>query len=95
MILFHIIKKIFRWSFSGSIASRYKVSKYPTLKLIRNGIPLKKEYRGQRSPEAFLEYIKKQLESPVIEFKDLKEVLEIDVCTGYRFDVLPVRQIVA
>ena len=64
----------------GSIASRYKVSKYPTLKLIRNGIPLKKEYRGQRSPEAFYEYIKKQLESPVIQFQDLKEVLEIDVC---------------
>ncbi|CAG7835685.1 unnamed protein product [Allacma fusca] len=62
----------------SSIASRYKVSKYPTLKLIRNGIALKKEYRGQRSPEAFLEYIKKQLESPIQEFHELNEVLKID-----------------
>jgi len=43
-------------------------------------LPVKKEYRGQRSPEAFLEFIKKQLENPVKEFKQLKEVLNIDVC---------------
>jgi endoplasmic reticulum resident protein 44 len=62
----------------SSIASRYKVSKYPTLKLIRNGITVKKEYRGQRSPDAFYEYIKKQLESPIQEFHELNEILKID-----------------
>jgi len=32
----------------GSIATRFHISKYPTMKLIRNGQPAKKEYRGQR-----------------------------------------------
>ncbi|CAL8101119.1 unnamed protein product [Orchesella dallaii] len=62
----------------SAISSRYKITKYPTLKLIRNGLPLKKEYRGQRSAEAFFEFIKKQLENPIHEFKHLREVLNID-----------------
>ncbi|XP_021962921.1 endoplasmic reticulum resident protein 44 isoform X2 [Folsomia candida] len=62
----------------SSISSRYKISKYPTLKLIRNGVPVKKEYRGGRTPEAFLEYIVKQMENPIHEFHHLREVLSID-----------------
>jgi endoplasmic reticulum resident protein 44 len=62
----------------GSISSRYKVSKYPTLKLIRNGVPVKKEYRGARTADAFLEYIKQQLENPLKQFTSLQELMEID-----------------
>lgn len=30
-----------------TIATRFHISKYPTLKLFRNGLPAKKEYRGK------------------------------------------------
>ena len=44
-----------------TVASRFQVNKYPTLKVFRNGQVLKKEYRGQRSPEAFLEFVRNEL----------------------------------
>ncbi|KAJ2952648.1 hypothetical protein O0L34_g6980 [Tuta absoluta] len=61
----------------NGIATRFHISKYPTLKLFRNGIPAKKEYRGQRSKEAFAEFIKKQLTDPVVQFSSLKELTEL------------------
>lgn len=60
-----------------TIATRFHISKYPTLKLFRNGLPAKKEYRGQRSVEAFAEFIKKQLTDSVITFSSLKELQEL------------------
>ncbi|XP_033610607.1 endoplasmic reticulum resident protein 44 isoform X2 [Cryptotermes secundus] len=62
----------------GSIATRFHITKYPTLKVIRNGQSLKREYRGQRSAEAFLSFIQKQLADPIKEFTDLKELKELD-----------------
>ncbi|XP_052737685.1 protein disulfide-isomerase 2 [Bicyclus anynana] len=56
------------------IASRFNITKYPTLQLFRNGSPTKKEYRGQRSVEAITEFIKYQLIDPVIQFSNLKEL---------------------
>ena len=70
---------------AGSIASRFHITKYPTLKVIRNGQPIKREYRGQRSAEAFLSFIQKQLADPIKEFTDLKELKELDVSIHYRF----------
>ncbi|XP_011257084.1 endoplasmic reticulum resident protein 44 isoform X2 [Camponotus floridanus] len=61
-----------------SVASRFHISKYPTLKVIRNGQPTKREYRGQRSIEAFQEFVRKQLEDPIREFFDLRELNELD-----------------
>ncbi|XP_017788910.1 PREDICTED: endoplasmic reticulum resident protein 44 isoform X2 [Habropoda laboriosa] len=60
------------------IASRFHITKYPTLKVIRNGQQTKREYRGQRSVEAFEEFIRKQLEDPIKEFYDLKELFDLD-----------------
>ncbi|CAN7938961.1 unnamed protein product [Ixodes hexagonus] len=40
-----------------SIAAKYHISKYPTLKLVRNGQVMKREYRGQRSVDALKDYI--------------------------------------
>ncbi|XP_050345131.1 endoplasmic reticulum resident protein 44 [Nymphalis io] len=60
-----------------NIATRFHISKYPTLKLFRNGLPAKKEYRGQRSVEAFAEFIKKQLTDSIITFSSLKELQEL------------------
>ncbi|XP_030761061.1 endoplasmic reticulum resident protein 44 [Sitophilus oryzae] len=71
----------------SSIASRFHITKYPTLKLLRNGLPAKREYRGQRSVEAFTKFIQKQLEDPVKEFKQISELgkLESDkrIIIGY------------
>jgi endoplasmic reticulum resident protein 44 len=54
----------------GSVATRYHITKYPTLKIFRNGLVTKREYRGQRSAEAFAAFVKKQLEDPVKEYKE-------------------------
>lgn len=61
-----------------TIASRFQITKYPTLKLVRNGQPVKREYRGQRSAQAFLDFIAKQLEDPIKEFHDVKELSDLD-----------------
>ncbi|CAG9817492.1 unnamed protein product [Phaedon cochleariae] len=62
----------------SSISSRFHITKYPTLKVVRNGQPAKREYRGQRSVEAFTSFIKKQLEDPTKEFKELRELGELE-----------------
>lgn len=71
----------------SSIASRFHITKYPTLKLIRNGQPSKREYRGQRSADAFAEFITKQLTDPIQEFHDLKDLEKLDnkkrIVVGY------------
>lgn len=71
----------------SSVASRFHISKYPTLKIIRNGQPTKREYRGARTVEAFTEFVKKQLEDPIKEFHHLKDLEKLDtkkrVVVGY------------
>ena len=39
------------------LAQKYHISKYPTIKVFRNGKAQKKEYRGNRSPQDFKKYI--------------------------------------
>jgi hypothetical protein len=68
---------------ADSISTRFHITKYPTLKVIRNGQPAKREYRGQRSVDAFVEYVKKQLADPIKEFTALKDINEIDVSAEY------------
>lgn len=62
----------------SSIATRFHITKYPTLKIIRNGQPAKREYRGQRSTDAFVTFIKKQMEDPVKEFHNLRELTNLE-----------------
>ena len=35
------------------LAQKYRISKYPTIRIFRYGIEMKKEYRGNRNPEDF------------------------------------------
>lgn len=49
----------------ASIASRFQITKYPTIKVLINGQPAKREYRGKRSVEAFVSFVQKQLEDPI------------------------------
>lgn len=71
----------------SAIAQKFSITKYPTLKIVRNGQTAKKEYRGQRSADAFLEYVKKQLEDPIKEFVSLKDLETLDdkkrIIVGY------------
>lgn len=57
--------------FSASVASRFQISKYPTIKVLINGQPAKREYRGKRSVEAFVSFVQKQLEDPIQEVSSL------------------------
>ncbi|XP_048881551.1 endoplasmic reticulum resident protein 44 isoform X3 [Brienomyrus brachyistius] len=62
----------------SDIAQRYRISKYPTLKLFRNGMMMKREYRGQRSVSAIADFIRQQKVDPVKELQSLEEVTSID-----------------
>ncbi|XP_053343436.1 endoplasmic reticulum resident protein 44 [Clarias gariepinus] len=60
------------------IAQRYRISKYPTLKLFRNGMMMKREYRGQRSVTAIADFIRQQKVDPITEIRSLEEVNKVD-----------------
>uniref|UniRef100_A0A3Q1M5Q1 Endoplasmic reticulum protein 44 n=2 Tax=Bos TaxID=9903 RepID=A0A3Q1M5Q1_BOVIN len=62
----------------ADIAQRYRISKYPTLKLFRNGMMMKREYRGQRSVKALADYIRQQKSDPIQELHDLAEITTPD-----------------
>lgn len=61
-----------------TIASQYRINKYPTLKLFRNGQMMKKEYRGQRSEDALVNFIREELKDPVLEHSELGQLHELD-----------------
>lgn len=65
--------------FLADIAQRYRISKYPTLKLFRNGMMMKREYRGQRSVTAIADYIRQQKSNPIRDVQDLEEISSLDV----------------
>lgn len=57
-----------------SIAARFRIRTYPTFKVIRNGHVDKRGYRGQRTVEGFVSFIKQELEDPVKEIKQLSDL---------------------
>ncbi|XP_002736479.1 endoplasmic reticulum resident protein 44-like [Saccoglossus kowalevskii] len=59
---------------NGEIAAKYHISKYPTLKLFRNGRVAKREYRGQRSRDAFQTYIRNQVKDPINRLSELSDI---------------------
>ncbi|XP_041649159.1 endoplasmic reticulum resident protein 44 [Cheilinus undulatus] len=62
----------------SDIAQRYRITKYPTLKLFRNGMMMKREYRGQRSVAAIADFIRQQQVDPVKEIHSLEEINALD-----------------
>ncbi len=65
--------------FSAAIASRYQISKYPTLKVYRFGSVSKREYRGARTTEAFIEFMRDQMKSPIRFLDDSFRLHNVDV----------------
>lgn len=59
------------------LSTRYQISKYPTIKYITNGVLAKREYRGQRSVESFVEFVRKELEPPIKEFTTIDNLLPL------------------
>lgn len=49
------------------------------MKLFRNGKPLRKEYRGQRSVDAFSNFIKEHLKPSVTDITTSSDDVKIDV----------------
>ncbi|KAM3872844.1 endoplasmic reticulum resident protein 44 [Diretmus argenteus] len=62
----------------SEIAQRYRITKYPTLKLFRNGMMMKREYRGQRSVAAIADFIRQQKVDPIKEIQSLEEINTVD-----------------
>lgn len=60
------------------VATQFHITKYPTLKIVRNGRIGKREYRGQRSADAFVTFVKNELDDPIKEFKSLTELVNLD-----------------
>ncbi|KAK6166672.1 hypothetical protein SNE40_023311 [Patella caerulea] len=61
-----------------NIATTYRISKYPTLKLFRNGQVVKKEFRGQRSADSIANFIREQMKDSVIEHTNVEDFDELD-----------------
>ena len=61
---------------SNELAQRFHISKYPTIKLWRNGQPARREYRGERSVEAFKNYVEEQLKDPIHYVDNLRDLEE-------------------
>lgn len=60
------------------IAMNNGINKYPTLKLYRYGVLVKKEYRGARTVEAFEQFIKDQLVSKLNVVETMPDLIALD-----------------
>ena len=65
--------------FTDGLSGRFHVSKYPTLKLFMFGKLMRREYRGQRSVDALAEYVRSQLNSPIIEMSLPEDIYSMEV----------------
>ena len=62
----------------GSLGQRFHITKYPTIKYVQHGVVAKKEYRGQRSAEAFLDFVRQHVKDPIEELNSLDQVQRMD-----------------
>ena len=62
----------------SALGGRYHITKYPTLKYVQNGVLAKKEYRGQRSVDSFVEFVRDKVKDPVKELSGPGEVAGLE-----------------
>jgi len=67
----------------SNLGTRFHITKYPTIKYVRNGEMAKKEYRGQRSADSFVDFVRDQSKDPVKEYQNLEELQEMDDAKRY------------
>ncbi|KAH8243156.1 hypothetical protein KR032_005003 [Drosophila birchii] len=56
------------------LALKFGVFKYPTLRMTQSGTVFNREYRGQRSVNAFVKFVEKELSDPIKEFHNISEL---------------------
>jgi len=61
-----------------ALALENQISKYPTIKVFRNGKPQRFEYRGQRSVDAFSKFVREQMKPSWREFGANLEELQVN-----------------
>uniref|UniRef100_UPI00358F539F endoplasmic reticulum resident protein 44 isoform X2 n=1 Tax=Myxine glutinosa TaxID=7769 RepID=UPI00358F539F len=62
----------------ADLAHRYRISKYPTMKVFKNGRMMRKEYRAQRSVSAITDFVRQQKVVPTQTIDDLRQLDNID-----------------
>ncbi|CAF1119775.1 unnamed protein product [Adineta ricciae] len=62
----------------NAIAVKYHVNKYPTLKLYRHGVMTKREYRGARQADAFMDFLRKQIETSITRLASPSDLYTLD-----------------
>ncbi|KAH8333090.1 hypothetical protein KR074_005258 [Drosophila pseudoananassae] len=60
------------------LADLYHIQKFPTLRLFYKGQATRREYRGQRSLEALVNYVKSHFQSEIVEFQEPEDLAIID-----------------
>jgi len=67
----------------ASLGSRFHITKYPTIKVVQNGQLAKKEFRGQRTVDSFVGFVKEHTKDPILEMRDDRELAERDDTKRY------------
>ena len=57
--------------------------------MFQNGQMAKKEFRGQRTVDSFVEFVKEHTKDPILEIKDASELLEQDDTKRYLIGHFP------
>ena len=58
----------------SKLCREYNVQKYPTIRIVKFGNLLKKEYRGARTIEGFTEFIRNSFQNPIKEISKLSDL---------------------
>jgi len=67
----------------NALAVKYHVNKYPTLKLFRHGVLTKREYRGARNVDMFLDFIRKQVVTSITKLSSPSDLYTLDTKKRY------------
>ncbi|CAN0359552.1 endoplasmic reticulum resident protein 44-like [Lethenteron reissneri] len=62
----------------AELAQRYRISKYPTMKVFKSGRMMRREFRGQRSAAALADFVRQQTLDPVLRLETLDQLDDID-----------------
>lgn len=68
-----------------ALAHRFRISYYPTFKIVCKARTLTTPYNGKRTAEAFVEFIREEMKDPVAEFTDLEELVDLETDKGITY----------
>jgi len=77
----------------SSLGGKYHITKYPTLKYIQNGVLAKREYRGQRSVESFIEFIRERTKNPVEALENMEKLHDLNEKARHIVGYFPIKEV--